>query len=62
MYHRKARGQWVAVADLGWKHGKRDRREFTAATPEEAIGKRATFLDRRRDGFVMPKGSQPYCR
>src|SRR6266852_5202242 len=53
-------GQWVAVADLGWRGGRRDRREFTGATPREAVGKRARFLDRRRDGFTMPKGRQPY--
>jgi integrase len=53
-------GQWVAVADLGWKNGQRDRREFTGATPSEAMGKRERFLDRRRDGFTMPKGRQPY--
>ncbi|HEV2376212.1 MAG TPA: site-specific integrase [Streptosporangiaceae bacterium] len=60
VYHRKDRGQWVAVADLGRKGGKRDRREFTAPTPGEALEKRDKFLDRRRDGFTMPKGRQPY--
>src|SRR5690242_3200785 len=53
-------GQWVAVADLGWKNGKRDRREFTGKTPDEAREKRQQFLDRRRDGFTIPKGRQPY--
>lgn len=53
-------GQWVAVADLGWRNGKRDRREFTGATMEAAKERRQKFLDRRRDGFVMPKGRQPY--
>ena len=53
-------GQWVATADLGWREGKRDRREFTGLTPEEAIGRRARFLERRRGGFTMPKGRQPY--
>jgi len=53
-------GQWVAVADLGWRAGKRDRREFTGATPKEAMDRRERFLDRRRDGFTMPKGRQPY--
>jgi integrase len=53
-------GQWVAVADLGFREGKRDRREFTGATSEEARRKRDGFLDRRRDGFTMPKGRQPY--
>jgi len=60
LYHRKDRSQWVAVADLGWKPGgKRDRREFTAATPAAAIEKRAAFLGRRRDGFTLPRGRQP---
>jgi integrase len=49
----------VAVADLGWKNGRRDRREFTGPTPAEAIEKRAAFLDRRRDGFTLPRGRQP---
>jgi integrase len=53
-------GQWVAVADLGFREGKRDRREFTGTTSEEARRKRDGFLDRRRDGFTMPKGRQPY--
>jgi integrase len=53
-------GQWVAVADLGWKNGERDRREFTAATMEEARDKRQKFLDRRRDGFTMPRGRPAY--
>jgi integrase len=53
-------GQWVAVADLGFREGKRDRREFTGATSEDARRKRDGFLDRRRDGFTMPKGRQPY--
>ena len=60
LYHRKDRDQWVAVADLGWKDGKRDRREFTGPTPGEALEKRDQFLDRRRDGFTLPRGRQPY--
>jgi len=60
IYHRKDRGQWVAVADLGYRGGKRDRREFTGPTPEIAMGRRASFLARRRDGFTLPKGRQPY--
>ena len=60
VYHRKDRGQWVAIADLGYRAGRRDRREFTGATPKEAMDKRERFLDRRRDGFTMPKGRQPY--
>lgn len=59
LYHRKSRGQWVAVADLGWRNGKRDRREFTGKTPGEALAKRDEFLDSRRDGFTLPRGRQP---
>jgi integrase len=59
LYHRKERGQWVAVADLGWKGGKRDRREFTGPDPASALRKRDEFLDRRRDGFTLPRGRQP---
>ena len=60
IYHRKDRGQWVAVADLGYRGGKRDRREFTGPSPEIAMDRRAAFLARRRDGFTLPKGRQPY--
>ena len=59
LYHRKDRNQWVAVAELPGKFGKRDRREFTGPTSAEAIEKRARFLDRRRDGFTLPRGRQP---
>lgn len=59
VYHRKDRNQWVAVADLGYRGGKRDRREFTGATPEAALKKRDTFLAKRRDGFTPPKGRAP---
>jgi integrase len=59
LYHRTARNQWVAVADLGWKNGRRDRREFTAPDPGGAIDKRDKFLARRRDGFTLPRGRQP---
>lgn len=59
LYRRAARNQWVAVADLGWKNGKRDRREFTGPDPASAMEKRALFLDRRRDGFTLPRGRQP---
>lgn len=52
-------GQWVAVADLGWRDGKRDRREFTGRTPGEALNKRDTFLGLRREGFTLPKGRPP---
>jgi integrase len=60
LYHRSSRNQWVAVADLGpGRDGRRDRREFTGPTPAAAIEKRAAFLDRRRDGFTLPRGRQP---
>jgi integrase len=59
LYHRTSRNQWVAVADLGWKDGRRDRREFTGPTPDAALEKRAAFLDRRRGGFTLPRGRQP---
>ena len=70
VYQRGRRGgrgpQWVAVADLGYRpgpHGKavRDRREFTSlVSPKAAMDRRDRFLDRRRDGFTMPRGRQPY--
>lgn len=59
LYHRKSRKQWVAVADLGWKNGSRDRREFTGPTPTDALEKREKFLAKRRDGFTPPKGRPP---
>lgn len=59
-YQRKRDNKWVAVADLGFRDGKRDRREFVSDSIEAALEKRARFLDRRRDGFTMPKGRPPY--
>jgi integrase len=59
-YQRSSDGLWIAVTDLGWKDGRRDRRTFSAKSLDEAIEKRAKFLDRRRDGFTLPKGRQPY--
>ncbi|MGH3402470.1 MAG: tyrosine-type recombinase/integrase [Streptosporangiaceae bacterium] len=63
LYERPARdgraAQWVAVADLGWKGDKRDRREFTGVTPGEALAGREEFLDRRRHGFTIPKDRPP---
>lgn len=59
LYRRTDRNQWVAVADLGWRNGRRDRREFTGPTPGDAMEKREKFLDRRRDGFTLPRGRQP---
>jgi len=49
-------GQWVAVADLGWRGNSRDRREFTGPTRQAALLKRDAFLHRRASGFVLPKG------
>lgn len=60
VFRRGRDGRWVARADLGWKNGRRDQRLFVRATPEAAIEARAKFMDRRRDGFTMPKGRQPY--
>lgn len=60
LYQRSRDKRWVAVADLGQHAGKRDRREFTGTTPKEAIDKRDRFMDRRRDGFTMPKGRPAY--
>src|SRR5215472_8995091 len=50
------KGQWVAVADLGWAGGRRDRREFTGPTREKALKRRDDFLHRRAAGFTLPKG------
>jgi integrase len=60
VFRRSRDGRWVARADLGWRGGKRDQRLFVAATPEEAIRRRAEFLARRRDGFTAPKGRPLY--
>lgn len=50
----------MAVADLGWRNGKRDRREFTGPDPKTAMDRRDAFLHARRGGFTLPKGRQPY--
>ena len=60
MYRRGTRDQWVAVADLGWRDGKRDRREFTSQDLDTALRKRAEFLALRHGGFTLPKGRKPY--
>ena len=60
LFRRSRDGRWVAVAELGVQGGKRQRRYFTADNPKDAIDKRARFLDRKRDGFTMPAGRQPY--
>jgi len=61
LYQRSSDGRWIASVHLGYtEQGKRSRRVFTGTTPEIALRKRADFLDRRRDGFTMPKGRAPY--
>lgn len=60
VFQRSSDGRWVARAELGYRHGKRDQRLFTGKTPEDAIEKRAKFLDARRDGFTPPPGRQAY--
>ncbi len=59
VYQRAEDGLWVAVADLGWSGGKRDRRYFAAKTQAGAREKRAAFEHTRRDGFTLPKGRPP---
>lgn len=59
VYYRRARDQWVAVAELPSHGGKRDRREFTSAAKDEALAKRAEFLAKRHGGFTLPRGRQP---
>lgn len=60
LYYRKSKDLWVAVADLGWRNGKRDRREFASRTPAGAIESRSKFLHQRQEGFTPPKGRPPY--
>lgn len=59
LYQRSSDGRWIATVHTGWKDGKRQRRVFTGMTPAIAMAKRETWLDRRRDGFVMPRGRPP---
>lgn len=59
LYQRTSDGRWIATVNLGWQGGTRQRRVFTGPTPDAARAKRDTFLDRRRDGFTMPKGRPP---
>ncbi len=59
LYRRASDDRWVAVTDLGWKAGQRDRRSFYGDTPDEARAAREDFLDKRRDGFTLPKGRPP---
>lgn len=62
LYQRSSDGRWIATVHLGWDgHGKRIRRVFTGTTPAIAKGRRDDFLDKRRDGFTMPKGRPPYA-
>lgn len=60
LYQRSSDGRWIATVTLPSREGKRDRRVFTATTMAAAQAKRQRFLDRRRDGFTMPKGRQPW--
>src|SRR6266704_2676391 len=60
LYQRKSNGRWVAVVELPARGAKRERREFTAATPEAAMGKRRRSLEARSGGFTIPKGRPPY--
>jgi integrase len=61
LYFRKDDSRWIATVHLGYTgKGKRSRRVFTGTTPEIALRKRTEFLGRRRDGFTMPKGRQPF--
>jgi integrase len=59
LYRRKD-GLWVAVANDGWRDGKRQRRQFTSLDYGTALEKRREFTEARRDGFTMPKGRPPY--
>ena len=59
VYRRSSDGRWIATVDLGWKDGKRQRRVFTAATPDAAMAKRTRWADQRRAGFTLPKGRPP---
>ena len=59
VFQRSRDRRWVAVADLGWTGGKRDRRYFVSMSQVEARAKRDAFLARRRDGFTMPRGRPP---
>src|SRR5487761_1754678 len=62
LFQRKRDGLWVARIELGWTDaGKRDRREFTGETPEQAIDKRRAFLRNREDGFTAPAGRADYA-
>ncbi len=59
LYQRSSDGRWVATVHEGYKNSIRQRRVFTGHTPAEARLKRDLFLDKRRDGFRMPKGRPP---
>lgn len=60
VYRRSSDGRWLAIVELDWKDGRRQRRVFTAATSAAAIEKRRKFLASREDGFTIPSGRQPY--
>ena len=59
VYRRSSDKRWAAVAYLGVRNGKRDRRYFYGGTAEDALDDRGEFLARRRDGFTLPKGRPP---
>ncbi len=54
--YQRGDGRWAAALDLGWGNGRRRRRYFYGATPEEAIGKRTGFERDLGEGFTRPKG------
>lgn len=58
--YKRGDGLWVAVANDGWRDGRRQRRQFTSRDYESALEKRRRFLEARGAGFTMPKGRQPY--
>lgn len=60
VYQRSSDSLWVTSVHMGWQDGRRQRRTFAGKTPEAALDKRDEFLDKKRDGFVMPRGRQPY--
>jgi|HubBroStandDraft_5_1064220.scaffolds.fasta_scaffold09397_3 integrase len=60
LYQRSSDGRWIASIPDGWSGGKRKRRVFTGVTPDIARARRDAYLARKRDGFTMPKGRQPY--
>lgn len=56
VYQRASDKRWVAVEDLGWRNGRRERRDFYGDSPDEAIDARAEFRRGLDEGFEKPKG------